>query len=313
MVVKVHLTSTILITTKDRKNELRRALESALVQRDLHEILVFDDGSTDGTSEMVCREFPQVRCVREEQSLGIVRARNHAISLASGEIVLIIDDDCVFQSQNTLAQTLKDFEEPYIAAVAIPHINVNSSPRIYSHPPSKNGVFVISEFIGASCAIRRDLFLSLGGFNAALWRQCEEYDFCTRLLDRGYTVRCGTADPVLHFESPKRNRSEILKHSIRGHMLYAWNNVPWPFFSIHLLATTMKTIMATFREGYWSTAIEGFAAGMSAIWGARSSRMAVSRKAYRTIRFLRKHGPVPSDSPRLLIRKARPESAAAAE
>ena len=68
--------STVVITTKNRKDELRTALQSTLRQTVAVEILVFDDGSTDGTSQMVAAEFPQARLHRVEQSLGIIEARN---------------------------------------------------------------------------------------------------------------------------------------------------------------------------------------------------------------------------------------------
>jgi glycosyltransferase involved in cell wall biosynthesis len=94
----MHYTATLLISTKDRKEELRCALESALTQTDVSEILVFDDGSSDGTGEMVRTQFASVRYERSERSLGIVAARNSAIRLARGSVVITIDDDCVFQS-----------------------------------------------------------------------------------------------------------------------------------------------------------------------------------------------------------------------
>ena len=55
--------ATIVIVTKNRKEELRDAVLSALNQVGRLEILVIDDGSTDGTSEMIRAEFPTVTAV----------------------------------------------------------------------------------------------------------------------------------------------------------------------------------------------------------------------------------------------------------
>src|ERR1035438_2571852 len=74
-------TTSIIITTKNRRDELRRAVQSAVEQVGCTEVLIFDDGSSDGTSELIEREFPTVRLKRVEQSLGIVSARNRVTSI----------------------------------------------------------------------------------------------------------------------------------------------------------------------------------------------------------------------------------------
>ncbi|MBI1784724.1 glycosyltransferase family 2 protein, partial [Candidatus Sumerlaeota bacterium] len=67
----------IIITSKNRKELLRRTLRETMRQtyRPL-EVAVFDDGSTDGTEEMIRAEFPSVRVERSAQSKGYIRSRN---------------------------------------------------------------------------------------------------------------------------------------------------------------------------------------------------------------------------------------------
>lgn len=57
------------------------------------EIIVVDNASTDGTPEMICREFPCVRLVRNEENLGFAKANNIGISLAQGDYILLINSD----------------------------------------------------------------------------------------------------------------------------------------------------------------------------------------------------------------------------
>jgi glycosyltransferase involved in cell wall biosynthesis len=283
---------TVLITTKDRKEELRQALASALTQNAVNEILVFDDGSTDGTSELVRNEFRSVRLERSERPLGIIAARNRAIEMATGSVVITIDDDCIFQSPDTVAATLKDFHGPEVGAVAIPHINVNQSTIVHSQAPRSDRVYAISEFSGGASAIRRDLFLALGGYNTALWRQCEEYDFCTRLLGHGYVTRCGSADPILHYESPARNKAEILFHGARGNILYAWCNVPLWALIPHAVISAALSLFHAFRMRDLKSATMGLASAVSAIVSRRAIRTPVTSRVYRTIRRLRRSGPI---------------------
>ena len=85
--------ASIIIATRDRKDNLHRAITSAIRQTESVEILVLDDGSTDGTSEMVRSEFPQVRLERTPVPLGYVAQRNRGALLCSGKIIFSIDDD----------------------------------------------------------------------------------------------------------------------------------------------------------------------------------------------------------------------------
>jgi len=75
----------VIIPTFNRKEKLRKALQSALAQEEVSfEVLVIDDGSTDGTQEMVEKEFPQVSIQRQENqghdSLGIMPPRDRSRS-----------------------------------------------------------------------------------------------------------------------------------------------------------------------------------------------------------------------------------------
>jgi len=282
-------TTSIVITTKNRRDELRRAVRSAVEQLGCTDVLVFDDGSSDGTSEMIRREFPSVRIERVTQSLGIVNARNRAIGEAKGQIVFTIDDDCVFSSPDTVIRTVGDFDSPNVGAVAIPHINVNKVPVVVPPLLPAHRSYVVSEFAGGANAVRREVFQALGGYRKDIWRQGEEYDFCTRLLSCGWVTRAGTAPPIDHFESPIRDVASIHFHKVRSHVLYAWWNVPGIYLPVHMCATIAKTILDAARHGHLSAGLCGLHAGFCTILST-GGRRPVSKKAYRLMRQLRKRG-----------------------
>jgi|ERR1035438_2734425 glycosyltransferase involved in cell wall biosynthesis len=285
-------TTSIIITTKNRRDELRRAVQSAVEQVGCTEVLIFDDGSSDGTSELIEREFPTVRLKRVEQSLGIVSARNRAIEEAKGEIVFTIDDDCVFSSPFTVLRTLDDFDAPNVGAVAIPHINVLRVPVVAPPPLSGLPPYVVSEFAGGSSAVRRDLFRRLRGYRSAIWRQGEEYDFCTRLLSDGWFTRAGTAPPVMHFESPNRDRASIYFHRVRSHVLYAWWNVPNAHLPVHMSGTIANTISHAARHGHLNAGLGGLWAGLCTAFKT-GGRRPVSKQVYKLMRQLHTQGPRP--------------------
>jgi glycosyltransferase involved in cell wall biosynthesis len=86
----------VVIPTHNRKDTLRRCLATATGQvYPDYEVIVVDDGSTDGTGDMVQREFPQVRYIRQDPNRGPAVARNRGIEVADGEIIAFTDDDCL--------------------------------------------------------------------------------------------------------------------------------------------------------------------------------------------------------------------------
>lgn len=279
--------ATIVIPTKNRKDDLRRAILSCLNQTVPLEVLVIDDGSTDGTAEMVKREFPTVIFHREEVSKGATVERNRGVKMASGSIVFSIDDDADFPSRRTVEQTLAEFDSPEVSVVSIPLINVNQSPEVLQRAPSPDGIYVRDIFWGGACAMRREVFLQVGGYREYLRQQHEEDDLAIRILDAGYFTRLGNADPIHHYESPIRDKG---RHDIlggRNKILFAWHNVPMPDFLLYLPATCIKTLAKGIREGRGPRSALGIAKGFVAFIDQFGERKPVRRETFRLYRRLR--------------------------
>ncbi len=306
------LAATVVITTRNRREELGRALRSAVAQEGVEcEVLVIDDGSTDGTADLVRAEFPTVRLERREESRGLIVRRNEGAGLARGAVVISIDDDGEFSGPRTVVQTLAEFDDLRIGAVAIPFVNVLQSPAVHQRAPGADGCFVADTFIGTAHALRRDLFLALGGYRAGLIHQGEEQDYCLRMLAAGSVVRLGRAEPIRHYESPRRDRRRMDFFGRRNDVLFAWHNVPMPTFPVHLAATVANGLRSALRAHHPARMLAGLAAGLAG--GARDwvrgERRPVARGAYRLHRRLKKNGPCPlaqiaADLPPLLLAKA---------
>lgn len=281
-----------MITTKDRRDELREAVRSAVAQSIALEVIVIDDGSTDGTSEMILAEFPSVRLERSETSFGYIVQRNRGALLARGDIIFSIDDDAVFASTHTVEQTLAEFNNPRIGAVAIPYIEPHKSNSVYQKAPSKEDIFVTDDFIGTAHALRKDVFLKLGGYRESLVHQGEEMDFCIRMLDAGYVVRLGDADVIHHMESPRRNFSRMDFYGRRNDILFAWHNVPMLWLSVHLAATTYLGLRHAIHMRRLFSHLNGMTSGWGAVLKGREERKTVNTKIYKLFRKLKKRGPL---------------------
>lgn len=86
---------TVSIICTDNRDPLRACLAS-LYETARHittEVFVVDNASGDGTSEMVTREFPQVRLIRNEVRMGFASNNNQVLTRAAGRYVMLLNDD----------------------------------------------------------------------------------------------------------------------------------------------------------------------------------------------------------------------------
>ena len=288
-------TATVIVVTRNRKDDLRTAVKSALDQSARPEVLVIDDGSTDGTTESIRREFPSIRLVRHDDSAGLVVRRNQAARATSGDVIFSIDDDAAFTSPRTVEQTLAEFDDPRIGAVAIPFIEPRKGPQVMQHAPA-GGPWVTDCFIGTAHAVRRDVFLSLGGYRERLFHQGEERDFCIRLLQAGYVVRLGSADPIHHYESPNRDYSRMDYYGRRNDVLFAWHYVPWAHLPVHLAGTLVNAARSAWQARRISRMAAGTVAGLTDGLLHPLDRQPVASAVYRLHRRLKKTGPARLDA-----------------
>jgi GT2 family glycosyltransferase len=208
--------------------------------------------------------------------------------LARGDIIVSIDDDALFISPNTVAQTLRAFDHPRIGAVAIPYVEPKKSIEVFQRAPDSEAIYATDTFIGTAHAVRKDIFLKLAAYKEVLVHQGEESDYCIRMLDAGYIVSLGTADPIHHMESPQRSSERMDYYGARNNILFCFSSVPHPYFMLHLAGTTYKVATWTFTPSRQmlrlKAIIDGFKLGLM----STPRREPVSIRTYRLFRRLRK-------------------------
>lgn len=282
------LSASVVIVTHNRKELLRTALISATTQHGAPEVIVMDDRSTDGTPDMVREEFHAVRYVRSKAPSGYIVLRNEAARLATSDVIVSIDDDARFSSDDAVATTLEELADRRVGAVAMPLIHTARGSEVLQRPPSPDGVWVTNAYIGTAHAVRRDLFLELGGYREELEHFFEEPDFCIRLLRAGFVVRLGRASPILHEESLKRNVGRGVHYFSRNHLLFTWTYVPVPHVVPRLLAVAVHGVWFGIRLRQPLAAARGVLAGGREISRRRYERAPVPITLYRRWRTLRR-------------------------
>ena len=287
--------ASIVIPTRNRLEELRALIRSALEQTVPVEVLVMDDGGSEAVAAMIGREFPMVRYHSLGSGRGPAFQRNRGIELATAPVVFPLDDDTVIVSPRTVEQTLAEFDRPNVAAVGIPFINVRLDQLVRQRAPGTERVWVEHAFVAAAHAIRRSVFLQAGGYREHFFYMGEEGDLCLRLLSAGYVVRLGTAEPIHHLESPRRNLALADYCGRRNDVLSAWHNTPLIFLPFHLVATTISGLLVAVKSQNPGRMVLGLLHGYAAILRRWRERRPVSVSVYRLHRRLKKDGPCPLD------------------
>jgi O-antigen biosynthesis protein len=185
---------TVVVPTYNRRRYLRETLLSLLADRGVEtEILVVDDGSTDG-SEATLRDL-RVRYRRLARNRGLSHARNVGLEEASGDLVTFFDSDDILLPGALTARVRAMEERPGLAAVAgVIGGEIDADGNALSHPcPLIPGEPLTLDFFLRGrryCAApwlyvyRRETLRRLGGFDESLRIACDS-DLLFRLLALG--------------------------------------------------------------------------------------------------------------------------------
>jgi glycosyltransferase involved in cell wall biosynthesis len=192
-------TVSVIIPTFNRCDLTSRAIASVLRQtRSPDEILVIDDGSTDGTSERLAEQFPEVRTIRQENR-GVAAARNRGIQEARGDWLAFLDSDDEWRPRKLEAQidALKD--DPSYQICHTDEIWVRHGRRVNPMKKHKKHGGHIFRYCLPLCAVspstvilHKSVFERVGLFDETL-PVCEDYDLW---------LRTTPLYPVLYLEEP---------------------------------------------------------------------------------------------------------------
>jgi len=180
----------VVIPTYDRIETLPRSLDSVINQTFSDwELIVVDDGSTDGTDEMILRDYPAVRLHRQENS-GVSAARNAGVALTSGEWIAFLDSDDAWLPEKLERQLSALANEPELRLSHTDEIWIRNGKRVNQpkeYAKSGGGIYLrclpLCCICPSSVLLRRDLFDEIGGFDEIL-PVCEDYDLWLRITAR---------------------------------------------------------------------------------------------------------------------------------
>jgi glycosyltransferase involved in cell wall biosynthesis len=177
------------VATYNRRGPLRRAIDSALSQTDpLYELIVIDDGSSDGTWQeleaLAGRAGAPRVIIRRQENAGPSAARNAGARLATGEFLAFLDSDDQWQAEKNSRQ-LAVFDA--LPAAALVGCVDGAMPAVFRGARevaiSERRLLARNYFVTPGVMVRRVAFAEAGGFAEDL-RYCEDYDLWLRLAAR---------------------------------------------------------------------------------------------------------------------------------
>lgn len=198
---------------------------SQSVPRELYEVIVVDDGSTDATGAIArshgVRVIPQ-------PPLGAAAARNTGARAARGEILLFLDADCV-PALDWIGQMLAPFEDPTVVGVKGVYLTHQEAllPRLiqaeYEDKYRRLERYETIDFIdGYSAGYRRAAFMSAGGFDTSL-AAAEDIELSYRLAKSGQKLVFAPKARVYHYHGAniRRYASRKLRYGLWRSLVYA--------------------------------------------------------------------------------------------
>ena len=234
----------IIIVSYNTKKLLKDCLKSAFESIEKKqssskfqfEVFVVDNGSKDGSVEMVEKDFPQVKLIENKENLGFAKANNQAIKKAQGRYILLLNSDTIVLG-NTLSKMINWMDShPEVGISSCQLLNPDRSiqatggyfptlPRVlawmfflddlpflgkaikpfHPHTPqfyTKDKTYTKEQELdwvtGAFFLVRREVFKKIGVLDEKFFMYVEEMEFCFRAKESGFKVVFVPESSIIH-------------------------------------------------------------------------------------------------------------------
>ncbi len=204
------------------------------------EIIISDNGSTDGSIEFVRTQFPDVQVIRNGTNLGFARGNNVGILASKGEYVLILNPD-TYVHEGALDQWIEFADRhPKAGAFGCRVLNPDGSYQKSARPfPTVRGELIAALYLrslahlsdlfasdmyvgwkgdtereidwqsGCCVMVRGALLKQLGGFDERFFYHYEEVDLCRRVWNAGYPILYTPMASITHLGGQSVSRFPV--------------------------------------------------------------------------------------------------------
>lgn len=189
----------LIVVSYNEVSHIKQSLDALMkVTYPKYEIIIYDNGSIDGTPDLISEHFPQVKLIRGQKNLGFGGANNEAAKIAQGKFVGFLNDDAIvapdwleplvelLEADNTIgcvgAELLcSENNEIILGHGTSIHLSGISYTRDRGKKACPGAPIEVGGISGAAFLINRKLFLELGGFESIFFLYYEDTDLSLRI------------------------------------------------------------------------------------------------------------------------------------
>jgi len=271
----------IVIVNWNTQDILTECLHSIFASRtnNYYEVWVVDNGSTDGSVQMIKEGYPQVELIANKENVGFAHANNQAINQSSGEYVMLLNPDTVIQKD--VIETLVNYldQKPGVGAVGPRLLNPDGTLQESSYPEptllrelwrmfhldrfyyfaeypmdswSLDRAREVDVLMGACFLIRRKALDQVGLLDEKFFIYSEEVDLCTRIRNYGWRLFWNPLVKVVHYggQSTQQVQQEMFLHLYQGKIQYFRKHHStvevWLYKFILFMATVARLALTPF-------------------------------------------------------------------
>ncbi|MCC7572396.1 MAG: glycosyltransferase [Candidatus Methanofastidiosum sp.] len=224
---------------KHHISEFVESIKNLNYPKSRFELIIADNGSSDGSSNFIKKNYPWIRTIQFEKNYGFAEGNNLTVKYAKGEYIAFINNDTIVE-KNWLSEMIKYamIEQNAIYSSMMLRYDhrdivvfcgsklfawgVPFSPHVYKFDYQLDIKEKIISFYADGCGmlLKKELFTDLGGFDKDYFAYAEDYDFSWKAWLYGYNVYCIPSSKFYHKIS-----STFGRRSSRGIHLLWRNNI----------------------------------------------------------------------------------------
>jgi GT2 family glycosyltransferase len=275
----------VIIVSWNARNFLRDCLTSVYKTGGavLHEVIVVDNASSDGSPEMVVEQFPQVKLIHAGGNLGFAKANNLAIQQATGSMLALINSDVIVHPEclQTLVAYVDSNPDVGLAGPKVfgrdglIQYSCGKLPTVWNSACRFMGLdrilgrwelfsgfqmrhldygrrSEVGVLSGCFWLSRRSAVEKVGGLDERFFFYAEDIDWCKRFKDAGWKIIFEPAATAIHFgggssgNAPLRYSIEML----RGNLIY-WKKHHGNFGrSVFYLLISTRCVLRYLANGF---------------------------------------------------------------